>query len=71
MLARAATASHCKDWLYLQLTGERVTDVSEGTFTFGDFRTRAYAPRSWRRWAWKASGGFCPRWSTAAGPRTS
>jgi erythritol kinase len=44
ILTRVATASHCKDWLYLQLTGERVTDVSEGTFTFGDFRTRAYAP---------------------------
>ena len=44
VLARAATACHCKDWLYFKLTGERVTDVSEGTFTFGDFRTRAYAP---------------------------
>jgi erythritol kinase (D-erythritol 1-phosphate-forming) len=43
-VARAAKALHCKDWLYLNLTGERVTDVSEGTFTFGDFRARAYAP---------------------------
>jgi erythritol kinase len=41
---RAATAFHCKDWLYLQLTGVRATDVAEGTFTFGDFRTRSYAP---------------------------
>ena len=44
VLDRAATAFHCKDWLYLKLTGERVTDVSEGTFTFGDYRTRSYAP---------------------------
>ena len=43
VLARAATAFHCKDWLYLQLTGERATDRSEGTFTFGDFRTREYS----------------------------
>jgi erythritol kinase len=42
-LARAATAFHCKDWLYFRLTGERVTDPSEGTFTFGDFRSRAYS----------------------------
>ena len=44
VLARTATACHCKDWLYFQLTGELVTDVSEGTFTFGDFRTRSYEP---------------------------
>ena len=44
VLARAATACHCKDWLYFKLTGERVTDTSEGTFTFGNFRTRAYVP---------------------------
>lgn len=43
VLARSATAFHCKDWLYLNLTGQRVTDISEGTFTFGDFRTRRYA----------------------------
>ncbi len=42
-LARAATAFHCKDWLHLQLTGVRATDRSEGTFTFGNFRTREYA----------------------------
>ncbi|GLS41177.1 carbohydrate kinase [Mesorhizobium tianshanense] len=42
MLGRAATAFHCKDWLYFRLTGERATDPSEGTFTFGDFRTRGY-----------------------------
>jgi erythritol kinase len=42
ILARAATACHCKDWLYFNLTGVRTTDSSEGTFTFGDFRTRRY-----------------------------
>jgi erythritol kinase (D-erythritol 1-phosphate-forming) len=42
--ARAATAFHCKDWLYFKLTGVRATDPSEGGLTFGDFRTRAYAP---------------------------
>jgi erythritol kinase len=41
-LERAATAFHCKDWLYFKLTGEKATDPSEGNFTFGDFRTRAY-----------------------------
>jgi erythritol kinase len=43
-LARAATACHCKDWLYFKLTGTRVTDVSEGSFTFGSYRDRAYVP---------------------------
>ncbi|TPN15051.1 carbohydrate kinase [Mesorhizobium sp. B2-1-3] len=43
MLDKAATAFHCKDWLYFKLTGERATDPSEGTFTFGDFRTRDYS----------------------------
>lgn len=43
LLARATTAFHCKDWLYLKLTGERATDRSEGTYTFGDFRSRTYS----------------------------
>ncbi|MCO5063307.1 MAG: carbohydrate kinase [Rhizobiaceae bacterium] len=42
-LERAATAFHCKDWLYFRLTGERATDPSEGCFTFGDFRSRSYS----------------------------
>ncbi len=42
-LEKAATAFHCKDWLYYKLCGERVTDPSEGTFTYGDFRTRTYS----------------------------
>jgi erythritol kinase (D-erythritol 1-phosphate-forming) len=44
VLARAATAFHCKDWLYFKLTGDRATDPSEANFTFGEFRSRAYAP---------------------------
>jgi erythritol kinase len=43
VLARAATAFHCKDWLYLNLTGARVTDPTEACFTFGDWRTRDYS----------------------------
>jgi erythritol kinase len=42
LLAEADCALHCKDWLYLNLTGMRATDPSEASFTFGDFRTRAY-----------------------------
>jgi erythritol kinase len=42
MLDRAEAALHCKDWLYLNLTGVRATDPSEASFTFGDFRTRTY-----------------------------
>ncbi|MEM6694718.1 MAG: FGGY-family carbohydrate kinase [Pseudomonadota bacterium] len=38
----AATAFHCKDWLYFNLTGIRATGPCEAVFTFGDFRTRAY-----------------------------
>jgi erythritol kinase len=42
LLDCADYACHVKDWLYLNLTGERVTDVSEAVFTFGNYRTRAY-----------------------------
>jgi erythritol kinase len=41
-LDRAEAALHCKDWLYLRLTGVRATDPSEACWTFGDFRSRAY-----------------------------
>jgi erythritol kinase len=44
LLDRAETALHCKDWLYLNLTGVRATDPSEASFTFGNFRTRQYDP---------------------------
>ena len=33
VLERAVTAFHCKDWLYLKLTGERATDPSEASFS--------------------------------------
>lgn len=42
LLGRAEVALHCKDWLYLNLTGVRATDPSEASFTFGNFRTRRY-----------------------------
>jgi erythritol kinase len=45
VLARATSAHHCKDWLYFKLTGERATDPSEANFTFGQYRSRQYAPR--------------------------
>ncbi len=45
LLDKSDTAFHCKDWLYYKLTGERVTDPSEGGFTFGDFRTRQYSDK--------------------------
>jgi erythritol kinase (D-erythritol 1-phosphate-forming) len=41
-LDRAEVALHCKDWLYLKLTGYRATDPSEASFTFGNFRDRRY-----------------------------
>ena len=43
LLARAASAVHCKDWLYLNLTGVRASDPSEAGFTFGNFRTGDYS----------------------------
>lgn len=42
LLQDAEVALHCKDWLYLKLTGVRATDPSEASFTFGNFRTRSY-----------------------------
>lgn len=43
LIENSVTAMHCKDWLYLNFTGERATDPSEGCFTFGDYRTRQYS----------------------------
>jgi erythritol kinase (D-erythritol 1-phosphate-forming) len=43
MLDKAEVALHCKDWLFLNLTGIRATDPSEASFTFGDFRDRRYS----------------------------
>ena len=42
VLDRTEVALHCKDWLYLNLTGVRATDPSEASFTYGNFRTRQY-----------------------------
>lgn len=42
LLDGAEVALHCKDWLYLNLTGIRATDPSEASFTFGNFRDRRY-----------------------------
>ncbi|HBF29675.1 FGGY-family carbohydrate kinase [Rhizobium sp.] len=42
LLDHAEVALHCKDWLYLNLTGIRATDPSEASFTFGNFRNRRY-----------------------------
>lgn len=42
LLEQASTAFHCKDWLFFNLTGQRATDPSEASFTFGNFRTREY-----------------------------
>jgi erythritol kinase len=44
VIARAASAHHCKDWLYYKLTGARVTDPSESNYTFGNYVTRTYQP---------------------------
>ncbi len=43
LLERAATALHCKDWLYYRLTGVMAADPTEAVFTFGDFRSRNYS----------------------------
>ncbi len=42
VLARASHAFHCKDWIYFNLTGDRVTDPSEANFTFGNYQSRDY-----------------------------
>jgi erythritol kinase (D-erythritol 1-phosphate-forming) len=42
ILAKATHAFHCQDWIYFNLTGDRVTDPSEANFTFGNYKNRAY-----------------------------
>lgn len=42
VIAAADTALHCKEWLYLNLTGIRAADPSESNFTFGNYQTRQY-----------------------------
>lgn len=43
LLKMSSTALHCKDWIYFKLTGIHATDLSEGGFTFGDFKSREYS----------------------------
>ncbi len=43
LLKKSAAGFHCKDWLYMNLTGEQVTDPTEACFTFGNFRTLEYS----------------------------
>jgi erythritol kinase (D-erythritol 1-phosphate-forming) len=40
VIRRAATALHCKDYLYFRLTGIRAIDPSETNYTFGSYKTR-------------------------------
>jgi erythritol kinase (D-erythritol 1-phosphate-forming) len=42
VLARATHSFHCKDWIYFNLTCDRVTDPSEANFTFGNYKSREY-----------------------------
>ena len=61
-LAAAATAMHCKDWLYLNLTGERATDRARGQPS--PSATSAPAPMtiaSWRRSGWPTGATCCRR----------
>ena len=43
LIGRAATAFHCKDWLYFRMTDRRATDPTEGLFTFGSYKDLAYS----------------------------
>ena len=42
ILNKSITAFHCKDYLYMKMTGVRATDPSEACMSFGNFRTRHY-----------------------------
>ncbi|WP_299820141.1 FGGY-family carbohydrate kinase [uncultured Roseibium sp.] len=43
LLKRSAAALHCKDWLYLKMTGITASDVSEAGFTFGSYKEGTYS----------------------------
>lgn len=43
-VAAAAHALHCKDWLFLNLTGVPASDPSEACFTWGSYHAREYSP---------------------------
>jgi len=61
LLDRAGAALHCKDWLYLKLTGVRATDPSEASWTYGDFRTRRYDDAVIEMLGLSAQRGLLPR----------
>lgn len=42
VLEGADASLHCKDWLYLNLTGVRASDPSEALFSFGSYLTGQY-----------------------------
>jgi erythritol kinase (D-erythritol 1-phosphate-forming) len=44
VLERTASAHHCKDWLYYNLTGQRVSDPSETIYTYGRYADRTIEP---------------------------
>ncbi len=44
ILVKATHSFHCQDWIYFNLTGDRVTDPSEANFTFGNYKSREYQP---------------------------
>ena len=68
MLSRAATAFHCKDWLYFKLTGERATDPLRGRSSPSAISARArYVPAILDAWiGHRRSRACCRDASTAA-----
>ncbi len=44
VVARARWSLHCKDWLFLRLTGVAAADPSEAVWAWGNYRTRTYSP---------------------------
>lgn len=69
LLNGSEVALHCKDWLYLNLTGVRATDPSEASFTFGNFRTRRYDDNVIAAPGWSTAATCCLTSSTASKPR--
>ena len=61
LLDAAATAYHCKDYLYACLTGARATDPSEALLSFGDFRSGSYAPEVIRALGLSGRAHLLPR----------
>ena len=74
-LRRVAHAMHCKDWLYLNLTGTAAADPSEACFTWGDYRTRTYRDEVLQALGAAGLARLLPPWwmvlrrATPCGPR--